>query len=132
MKPLFLDKAMTSFGPDGGMVSDIKDCLKFLQHLMEGKLFTQPSTLQRMKSWRKIFSPFHYGLGLMKFTLPSIFSPFSATPELIGHSGSTSSFLFHSEVDKLYICGTLNQIENQGRPVRLMLKLLKMVGEVLS
>lgn len=131
-KPLFLDKAMTSFGPDGGMVSNVKDSLKFLRHFMESKIFTQPSTLQRMKSWRRIFSPFHYGLGLMRFKLPRIFSPFSATPELIGHSGSTSSFLFHSEVDQLYIGGTLNQIENQGRPVRLMLKVLKMVGEALS
>lgn len=131
-KPLLLDKAMTSFGPDGGMVSNVKDSINFLRHFMEGKIITQSSTLQRMKSWRRIFSPFHYGLGLMRFKLPRIFSPFSPTPELIGHSGSTSSFLFHSDVDQLYIGGTLNQLENQGRPVRLMLKILKMVGEVLS
>jgi D-alanyl-D-alanine carboxypeptidase len=131
-KPLFLDKAMTSFGPDGGMVSNVNDSLKFLRHFMEGKVFTQPSTLQRMKSWRRIFSPFHYGLGLMRFKLPRIFSPFSATPELIGHSGSTSAFLFHSDIDQLYIGGTLNQLENQGRPFRLMLKVIKMVGEALS
>jgi CubicO group peptidase (beta-lactamase class C family) len=131
-KPLFLDKAMTSFGPDGGMVSNIEDSLKFIRHFMEGKLFAQPSTLQRMKSWRRIFSPFQYGLGLMRFKLPRIFSPFSATPELIGHSGSTSAFLFHSDISQLYIGGTLNQIDNQGRPVRLMLKIIKMIDEVMS
>jgi CubicO group peptidase (beta-lactamase class C family) len=131
-KPLFLDKAMMSFGPDGGMVSNVEDSLKFLRHFMEGKLFSHPSTLQRMKSWRRIFSPFQYGLGLMRFKLPRILSPFSATPELIGHSGSTSAFLYHSDIGQLYIGGTLNQLENQGRPVRLMLKIIKMIGETLS
>lgn len=53
-KPLFLDKAMMSFGPDGGMVSNVEDSLEFIRHFMEGKLFSHPSTLQRMKSWRRI------------------------------------------------------------------------------
>jgi CubicO group peptidase (beta-lactamase class C family) len=131
-QPLNLDKAMTSFGADGGMVSNVGDCLKFLRHFMQGKLFSQPTTLPRMKSWRRIFSPFQYGFGIMRFKLPRIFSPFSATPELVGHSGSTSAFLFYSELDQLYIGGTLNQIENQGRPVRLMLKMIKLVSEVVS
>jgi D-alanyl-D-alanine carboxypeptidase len=130
-KPLFLDKAMTSFGPDGGMVSNVKDSLTFLKHFMEGKLFADPSTLQRMKSWRRIFYPFQYGLGLMRFKLPRIFSPFSATPELIGHSGASSAFLFYSDIGQLYIGGTLNQLENRRRPFGLMLKVIKMVGEAL-
>jgi CubicO group peptidase (beta-lactamase class C family) len=131
-KPLFLDKAITSFGPDGGMVSNVEDSLKFLRHFMEGKLFAYPSSLQRMKSWRRIFSPFQYGLGLMRFKLPRIFSPLSATPELIGHSGASSAFLFHSDIGQLYIGGTLNQLENRRRPFGLMLKVIKMVGEALS
>ncbi|MES0361266.1 MAG: serine hydrolase domain-containing protein [Anaerolineales bacterium] len=131
-KALYLDKAMTSFGPDGGLVSNIEDSLKFLKSLLEGKLFVDPSTLERMKSWRKIFFPFQYGLGLMRFQLPKIFSPFSPNPELIGHSGSTSAFLFYSDIGQLYIGGTLNQIENQGRPFRLMLKIIKILDELVS
>ena len=99
---------------------------------MGGKLFANPSTLESMKSWRNIFFPFQYGLGLMRFKPPRIFSPFSLIPELIGHSGSTSAFLFYSESDQLYIGGTLNQIENQGRPFRLMLKIIKIVNEAMS
>jgi CubicO group peptidase (beta-lactamase class C family) len=128
-KPLYLDKAMASFGPDGGMVSNVEDSLKFLRHFMEGKLFTHPMTLQRMKRWKSIFSPFQYGFGLMRFKLPRIFSPFSATPELIGHSGASSAFLFQSDIGQLYIGGTLNQLENQRRPVQLMLKIIKMMGD---
>lgn len=130
-RPLHLDKAMKSFGPDGGMVSNVQDSLKFLRHFMEGKLFANPATLKRMKRWRSIFFPFQYGLGLMRFKLPRILSPFSATPELIGHSGSSSAFLYNVDGTELYMAGTLNQIEKQGRPVRLMLKIAKIVGEAM-
>jgi CubicO group peptidase (beta-lactamase class C family) len=131
-QPLYLDRAMTSFGPDGGMVSNVEDCLRFLGHFMQGKLFENTATLERMQSWKRIFFPFQYGLGLMRFKLPRILSPFSATPELIGHSGATSAFLFHSDVGRLYIGGTLNQLENQGRPFRLMIKLVRMISEKVS
>jgi D-alanyl-D-alanine carboxypeptidase len=131
-KPLFLDKAMTSFGPDGGIVSTVDDSLVFLKNLMEGTLFSDPSTLPRMKSWKRIFYPFQYGLGLMRFKLPRVLSPFSAAPELIGHSGASSAFLFHSDIGQLYIGGTLNQLENQRRPFGLMLNVVKLVSEALS
>ena len=128
-QPLYLDRAMTSFGPDGGMVSTVEECLRFLEQLMQGTLFASPATLDRMQRWKKVFSPFQYGLGLMRFKLPRLLSPFSATPELIGHSGSTSAFLFHSPADRLYIAGTLNQIKNQGRPFRLMMKVIQILNE---
>lgn len=127
-----LDKAMKSFGPDGGMVSNVEESLKFLKYFMEGKLFAHSSTVERMKNWKKIFFPMQYGLGLMRFKLPKIFSPFSANPELIGHSGATSAFLFYSDIGQLYIGGTLNQVDNQGRPFRIMLKMIKLVDDSLS
>ena len=130
--PLHIDKAMTSFGPDGGMVSNVEDSLTFLENLMAGKLFANPSTLERMQNWKKVFFPLQYGLGLMRFSLPRIFSPFSPAPELVGHSGSTSAFSFYSEREQIYIAGTLNQIENQGRPFRVMLKFIKIVNKGLT
>lgn len=131
-QPVYLDKAMTSFGADGGMVSTAGECLTFLAQLMQGKLFASPATLDRMRVWKRIFFPFEYGLGLMRFKLPRILSPFSAMPELIGHSGSTSAFLFYSETDRLYVGGTLNQLENQGRPFRLMMRVMRILGEKAS
>lgn len=128
-KPYNLDKAMTSFGPDGGMVSNVQDSLKFLKYFMEGKLFALPSTLERMKSWRKMFYPFQYGLGLMRFKLPRILTLFSPSPELIGHAGASSAFLFYSDIGQLYIAGTLNQLENQRRPFQLMLKVVNILIE---
>ncbi len=131
-KALHADRAMKSFGADGGMVSNVEDSLEFLKTLLAGRLFEDPLTFERMKSWRSIFLPFQYGLGLMRSKLPRILSPFSATPELIGHSGSTSAFLFHSDIGQLCIFGTLNQVENQGRPYRLMLKVIKIASEAVS
>jgi D-alanyl-D-alanine carboxypeptidase len=61
-----------------------------------------------------------------------VISAFSATPELIGHAGASSAFLFNVDGTRLYVAGTLNQIEKQGRPVRLMLKIAKIVGEATS
>jgi CubicO group peptidase (beta-lactamase class C family) len=130
--PFYLDKAMTSFGPDGGIVSTIGDSLKFLRAYLAGNLFENPATLERMKNWKKIFFPMQYGLGLMRIKMPKIFSPFTASPELIGHSGATSAFLFQSDQGGLLIGGTLNQVDNQGRPVRLMLNLVNMVNKALS
>jgi hypothetical protein len=47
-------------------------------------------------------------------------SPFSPTPEMIRHLGSTGSFLFYSMNSDIYISGTINQIKEQGMPFRLM------------
>ena len=130
--PFYLDKAMTSFGPDGGIVSTIDDSLKFIRAYLDGKLFGDPRILKRMKNWKKIFFPMQYGLGLMRIKMPKIFSPFTASPELIGHSGATSAFLFQSDMGGLLIAGTLNQVDNQARVVRLMLKLVNLVNNALT
>jgi CubicO group peptidase (beta-lactamase class C family) len=130
--PFYLDRAMTSFGPDGGIVSTVEDSLKFLRAYMDGKLFADPTTLERMKNWKNIFFPIQYGLGLMRIKMPKFFSPFTASPEMIGHSGATSAFLFQSDLGELLIGGTLNQVDNQARPVRLMLKLVNLVNKALS
>jgi hypothetical protein len=68
----------------------------------------------------------------MRFKLPKIFSPFGPNPELIGHSGATSAFLYYSDVGQLYIAGTLNQTENQGRPYRLLLKIINIINKSVS
>ena len=83
------------------------------------------ATLERIMYWKKIFFPMQYGLGLMRFKLPRFFSPFAASPELIGHSGATSAFLFQSDQGGIRIAGTLNQVDNQSRPVRLMREILE-------
>jgi hypothetical protein len=86
---------------------------------MDGEFFPV-EYLGEMMRWNRIFFPLEYGAGLMRFKLPRIMSPFSPTPELIGHSGSTGSFLFHSTNDDLYFSGTINQIKEQAMPFRII------------
>jgi CubicO group peptidase (beta-lactamase class C family) len=123
---LDIPKAMTSFGPDGGIVSTARESLVFLKAFLNGALFSR-DFLGRMKRWNKIFFPLEYGYGLMRFKLPRIMSPFKPAPELIGHSGSTASFSFYCPDEDLYLAGTLNQIKEQSRPFRLMIDVINAV-----
>ena len=117
---LDIPKAMASFGPDGGIVSTARESLVFLKAFLSGAFFSR-NYLGKMQHWNKIFFPFQYGYGLMRFKLPRIMSPFKPAPELIGHSGSTASFSFYCPDEDLYLAGTLNQIKEQSKPFRLMI-----------
>jgi len=65
--------------------------------------------------YNSIFFPLKYGVGIMKFQLPRIFTLFRVFPPLLGHSD-------------LYMTGTVNQISARGRSYQLMLKVLQLVG----
>ena len=122
-KVMNMPKAMSSFGPDGGIVSTVHESLTFLRAFLDGTLFPE-HYLEEMKQWKRIFFPLEYGYGLMRFKLPRIFSPFQASPEFIGHSGASSSFLFYCPDEDLYLTGTLNQVKKQSRPFRLMIDVI--------
>ena len=118
---LVADRLMRTHGPEGGLVSTVDDTLRFGQAMMRGELFASPDTLTEMQTWRPIFFPFQYGYGLMRFKLPRLMAPFGYTPELIGHSGSSGSFLYHDRQLDLYLAGTINQVARQNAPFRLMI-----------
>lgn len=124
---LDLDLALRSVGAQGGLVSTVADSLRFLQALVRGECFAQKDRFETMQQWNKIFFPLQYGLGLMRFQLPRLFSPFSAPPELIGHSGSTGSFLYYCQELNLYIAGTINQTQRQRAPYPLMMKVAELI-----
>ena len=75
-----------------------------------------------MTRWNPLFFPLQYGTGLMRFKLPRAMTLFRATPELIGHSGSSGSFAFYAPQDQVYIAGTFNQFDKPSRPFNFMLK----------
>jgi D-alanyl-D-alanine carboxypeptidase len=92
--------ALSSMAPDGGIVSTLDDSLRFLRAYFDGNLFDRRN-LTRMMQWNRLFFPLEYGYGLMRFRLPQWMTPFSAAPELIGHSGSSGSFAFYAPKEKL-------------------------------
>ena len=72
--------------------------------------------------WNRIFFPMQYGYGMMRVNFPRVLFP-----EYVGHSGSTGSFAYACPAKALYLVGTVNQIADPSRPIRLMMRVANMV-----
>jgi len=118
-----IPQAMTSFWADGSMVSTSEEILVFVKAFFGGILFPE-AYLEEMHDWKKIFFPFQYGTGIVRFKLPWIFSPFRPVPELLGHMGTTGAFAYRCPAKNAYIAGTINQVHNPGLPYKLIIALL--------
>lgn len=118
-KPLNIPKAMSSFGPDGGIVSTSKELSVFVSAFFTGKLFPK-SYLAEMKEYNSIMFPLQNGVGMMRFKLPG-------TPEFIGHSGLSGAFAYYVPKKDLFLTGTVNQLHKPGTSYQLMTKLLRFV-----
>lgn len=123
-KELFIPKAMTSFGADGGIVSSSKEMLIFTEAFFGGALFPK-SYIDDLKTWNSIFFPMQSGVGIHRFKLPWIFNPLGTIPELIGHSGLSGALAYHSPEKELYISGTVNQVAYPDTSFRLAIKLIQ-------
>ena len=123
---LRIPKAMASFGPDGGMVSNARDLVVFVDAFFTGKLFPK-SYLQDLQQWNKIFFPMQSGIGIHRFKLPWFFDPFGAVPEFIGHSGLSGSLAYYCPSKNIFIAGTVNQIANPDLSFRTMIKLAQII-----
>jgi len=111
--------AMQSFGD---LYSTIDDVLRFGCALFSGGGFDDPATLGLMRrrftrfgfprglaSLRAPTWPIEYGLGMMRFELPRALNLGRRLPGLVGHTGSTGSWLWHCPELGLMLAGTLDQ-----------------------
>lgn len=118
------------------------DLLRFLMALERGGLFLSPATWDRMNarwnrfsfprdraSFRQPSWPIEYGLGVMRFRLPRALTPFRPVPPVVGHTGSTGTWLFHAREPDLYLTGTVNQITAGAIPFRLVPRVLRTAME---
>lgn len=121
--PLDLRHAMASFGADGGLVSTAEDKLDLLQAFMAGRLFSPSLLAEATGTWRPLFFPLEYGLGLMRYRLPRAFSPLKPMPPLIGHSGASGSVLFHDPARHLTIAGSINQLRRRSQVFKVLSQL---------
>jgi D-alanyl-D-alanine carboxypeptidase len=129
-RALTLDHAMRSFWADGGLVSTVDDCLRFLRALFAGALFAKRLTLPSMQVFRPLFFPLSYGLGMMRFRLPRVFSPLSPLPALLGHAGASGSFAFacpDARGGGLLLAGTVDQVAQPRHPFQLMLSVVRAI-----
>jgi D-alanyl-D-alanine carboxypeptidase len=118
--PLFL----TSTKYD--IISTAKDQMTFLKAFFSGYFFPK-ERLRQLEKWNCIFFPFQYGVGIQKFKIPRIFSPFYPAPDMIGHCGSVGSAAFYVPGIDVYITGTVNQ---QARPNIAFQTMIKIINNL--
>jgi D-alanyl-D-alanine carboxypeptidase len=123
-RPLAVPLAMTSFGPDGGIVSTAGELMTFLRAFFEGGLFGR-DTIEPPCDWRRIFFPLQYGVGVARFAMPR----WLGGEALIGHSGLSGAFAFLAPGPGVYVAGTVNNIAGPGRSFRMMQRLVRAAKE---
>jgi D-alanyl-D-alanine carboxypeptidase len=137
-RPLRVPRAVKSIGAQGGLISTVDESIAFLRALLDGRLFSRPETLKLMLSnWQRFGLPLdaaalrapswpiEYGLGIMRFKLPRVLNAFRPMSALIGHTGSTGSWLFHAPERGLWFAGTVDEATSAAVPYRLLPRLLR-------
>src|SRR5690606_37856512 len=127
-KELHIPKAMTSFGPDGGMVSTSADMLVFIEAFFSGKFFPH-NYIFELQEWNRIFFPMQSGVGIHLFKLPWLFNPTDAVPAFIGHSGLSGALAFYCPKRNIYIAGTVNQVAHPQISFKTMIKLTNLLDK---
>lgn len=136
-RALKLPRALTSLN---GLYSTLADQLRFIRALFNGGIFSSPRTVELMAAeWNRFplpvdaaslrapSWPIEYAHGIMRFKLPRLLNGGKAMPELLGHSGSTGTWLFYAPSLDLAFAGTVNQVTAGAAPYRFLPKLLRAV-----
>ncbi|MDZ7792973.1 MAG: serine hydrolase [Spirochaetia bacterium] len=130
-----IPKLMKSFR---GIYSTTRDMIAFLRKLIQNQVFNKKDTFNIMQNnWNRFGLPLdraslrspgwpiEYGLGLMRFQLPRIFTSMKKLPEVIGHTGSTGCWLFWCPQLDLYLCGSVDETSAGAVPYRVIPEILK-------
>ncbi|WP_298421817.1 serine hydrolase domain-containing protein [uncultured Kordia sp.] len=120
-------KSLSADWAGGGIVSTTQDLLKFHKALLSGKI-VQKKTLERMQQWTPETQGMYYGFGLRKVVLNELDQNLPKI-ELIGHSGSTASFMYYCPNIDTYISGTLNQTDSTKNSLSLITNILTLIHQ---
>jgi D-alanyl-D-alanine carboxypeptidase len=128
-------------GAIADMNSNCDDLLRFFKAIVSGQLFRDRRTWRRMQArWhrfplpldraalRQPGWPIEYSLGLMRFRLPGFLTPLRSVPPVLGHTGSTGTWLFRAPGPDLYLTGTVNQITAGAVPFRVAPEVLRVIA----
>lgn len=124
---LSIPRALESERGAGSVVSSLDDQLRFSRAWHGGELFS--GGLRRAAPhWNQvIFFALGYGHGVMRYRLPRWMTG-RAVPEMMGHSGSTGSFLFRIPDLGCHVAGSFNQFGDTARPFRLLPRLARTIA----
>ena len=122
-EPFRIPRAMASFGADGGAVSTALEARRFVEAFFGGELFPAVDLDRLTATWRRIFAPLRYGIGVMRYAAPKPLAPIMRFPPMIGHSGASGVVVFRAERGDLHLAGTVNQEQKRSLVYRLMSEL---------
>lgn len=112
---------------DGGIVSTLHDQVRFMTALVTDEFFTDAGTWPRMQHrLARVFFPIDYGLGVMRYAPPRWMSPMFAVPPVVGHTGSTATWLFHCPELEIVTAGTFD-VAQPPLPFRFLPHVLRAV-----
>lgn len=110
------------------LFSTTGDLLRFERALVAGTPFQDPATRMLLTERRNRLGNapvIRYGLGTMIFTVNRLMSPRRGPVTLVGHSGSTGTWLFTCPELDVQLTGTVDQTQAQALPFRLMATCLR-------
>lgn len=124
------------------LYASVADVLRFGRALFGGQVFEQSATGELMGRRFRRFGPprsaaavrapswpIEYGLGLMRFDLPRLLAGGRRLPPLIGHTGSTGSWLWYCPTLGLLLAGTVDQATAAAVPFRVIPRYLAGLGD---
>lgn len=118
-------KSLSADWAGGGMASTSEDLLRFMKALLNGKIIS-PKSLAQMQKWTLESYGLTYGFGLRRFELDQLFPELKGI-SIIGHSGTTGSFMFYCKELDLYMAGTFNQTNYKKEHVLFLAEVLEHV-----
>ncbi|MEY8868315.1 serine hydrolase domain-containing protein [Meridianimaribacter flavus] len=118
-------KSLSTDWGGGGLVSTTHDLITFLKAFNTNAI-VKKDTRFAMQNWVTETKGMEYGLGIRQVSVGELTNTESDL-QLIGHSGSTASFLWYCPQLDTYISGTFNQLEVSKNALLLVIDLLKAV-----
>lgn len=115
-------KSLSADWAGGGMASTSEDLLRFMKALLNGKIISFES-LAQMQNWTLESYGLTYGFGLRRFELDQLFPDLKGI-SIVGHSGTTGSFMYYCKEFDLYIAGTFNQTNYKKEHVLFLAEVL--------
>ncbi len=106
----------------GGLLTTASDLNKFQRALQTHKIL-RAETVQQMSDWVNESTGLYYGYGLRKVIYKERVPDFSDI-QFVGHTGSTSSFMFYCPELDVYLSGTLNQVTETKKTFEIPAKVL--------
>jgi hypothetical protein len=109
---------------------------------MRGEVFQTPKTLASMLcSWHRFGFPLdraairspgwpiEYGIGVMRFRLPRLFTPATPMPSVLGHTGSTGCWLFFCPELDVLLAGSVGEATAGAVPFKTVPKILSVLRD---